>query len=140
MDLFKATIKDDPAAQQLTRDWIDALRSGRYTQGTGSLRSGIGKSKDYCCLGVLCDLVGPDQWNTYNGWRSATDNGLDDPVYSDLPDSLRKRMHMSRMSGGFTDDSEHEASSSLVILNDGTDVGFAGIADQIERELNLALA
>lgn len=32
--------------------WVKALRSGRYQQGTGQLRSG----ENFCCLGVLCDL------------------------------------------------------------------------------------
>jgi len=32
--------------------WIEALKSGEYVQGMGALRQG----KDFCCLGVLCDL------------------------------------------------------------------------------------
>lgn len=32
--------------------WLKALRSGKYTKGTGSLRS----DNKYCCLGVLTDL------------------------------------------------------------------------------------
>ena len=34
------------------RKWIDALRSGEYTQGTRRLRG----DGTYCCLGVLCDV------------------------------------------------------------------------------------
>ncbi len=33
--------------------WADALRSGFYVQGYGTLRSIDDK---FCCLGVLCDL------------------------------------------------------------------------------------
>ena len=33
--------------------WTAALRSGKYEQGTASLRSG----NKFCCLGVLCDLA-----------------------------------------------------------------------------------
>lgn len=34
--------------------WVEALRSGEYTQGTEMLlQPGVG----YCCLGVLCDLA-----------------------------------------------------------------------------------
>lgn len=43
----------------LKKQWIEALRSGKYRQGRGSLRS---ESGEYCCLGVLCDLVDPDGW------------------------------------------------------------------------------
>jgi len=36
--------------------WIQALRSGKYKQGTGRLRD---VDKDiFCCLGVLYDIVG----------------------------------------------------------------------------------
>jgi hypothetical protein len=33
--------------------WIRALRSGEFVQGHDQLRSGDGKHKTYCCLGVL---------------------------------------------------------------------------------------
>lgn len=33
--------------------WTDALRSGRYDQGTGQLRF----AERYCCLGVAADLA-----------------------------------------------------------------------------------
>lgn len=32
--------------------WVEALRSGKYQQGTGCLRM----DDTFCCLGVLCDL------------------------------------------------------------------------------------
>jgi hypothetical protein len=32
--------------------WIDALRSGKYKQTIGTLKSSTG----HCCLGVLCEL------------------------------------------------------------------------------------
>lgn len=35
-------------------EWIEALRSGLYKKGTGSLQP----TKDtFCCLGVLCDIA-----------------------------------------------------------------------------------
>jgi hypothetical protein len=39
--------------------WIEALRSGRYKQGTGRLRSFY---DEYCCLGVLLDIIDPTRW------------------------------------------------------------------------------
>lgn len=41
------------------RDWVAALRSGTYKQGTGYLRSKDG----FCCWGVACDLVDPNGWD-----------------------------------------------------------------------------
>jgi hypothetical protein len=34
--------------------WTAALRSGRFKQGTGFLRT---NNEKYCCLGVLCQLA-----------------------------------------------------------------------------------
>lgn len=43
--------------------WTDALRSGKYKQGTKQLRSA---DNEFCCLGVLCDLhrqhTGGPEW------------------------------------------------------------------------------
>lgn len=44
--------------QEIKTRWVAALRSGRYTQGQGALRS----EDNFCCLGVLCDLVNPEAW------------------------------------------------------------------------------
>lgn len=43
---------------ELKAKWVEALRSGKYQQGNGSLREG----DKYCCLGVACDLVNSDAW------------------------------------------------------------------------------
>lgn len=37
----------------VAKRWVKALRSGKYKQGRGQLRSRDGR---YCCLGVLCEL------------------------------------------------------------------------------------
>jgi hypothetical protein len=39
--------------------WLRALRSGKYKQVKKRLR---GDKTHYCCLGVLCMLLEPDQW------------------------------------------------------------------------------
>lgn len=41
--------------------WLEALRSGKYKQGTRFLRS---PGDEFCCLGVLCDLVDSTKWKT----------------------------------------------------------------------------
>lgn len=40
--------------QELKKQWVDALRSGKYSQCTGTLTDGEG----YCCLGVLATIRG----------------------------------------------------------------------------------
>lgn len=41
---------------KLKRKWVKALRSGEYLQGRGQLVSDDGKN--FCCLGVLADVMG----------------------------------------------------------------------------------
>lgn len=41
--------------RRLKAKWVKALRSGKYPQGEGVLRSYAGA---YCCLGVLCEAFG----------------------------------------------------------------------------------
>lgn len=40
--------------EEIKGQWLSALRSGEYLQGTGKLNDGEGH---YCCLGVLTDLA-----------------------------------------------------------------------------------
>ena len=42
--------------------WVAALRSGKYQQGINVLRKG----DKFCCLGVACDLIDPDAWESTN--------------------------------------------------------------------------
>jgi hypothetical protein len=43
--------KMDP---DVKREWLKALRSGKYRRAQGKLKDGAG----YCCLGVLCVTMG----------------------------------------------------------------------------------
>jgi hypothetical protein len=47
----------------IKKQWVDALRSGGYEQGTCALN----EDNSYCCLGVLCDL---HSQATGNEWGS----------------------------------------------------------------------
>jgi hypothetical protein len=47
--------------QEIKKRWVEALRSGKYRQGRERLRS---TDNDFCCLGVLCDVIDPDGWLT----------------------------------------------------------------------------
>lgn len=61
MTIPKLRLKPDVKNQ-----WLAALRSGEYEQGKGVLRRvGTSGNKEYCCLGVLCELAvrsGVGQW------------------------------------------------------------------------------
>jgi hypothetical protein len=60
----------DPAVKEL---WLTALRSGKYKQGTHTLKRINENGTEHCCLGVLCEIAvavgvvsehfGPDEDN-----------------------------------------------------------------------------
>ncbi len=52
--------------EQWKAKWIDALRSGKYEQGRGSLHPG----DKYCCLGVICDVIDPTGWQALDKFTS----------------------------------------------------------------------
>lgn len=46
--------------KEIKQKWIEALRSGKYKQGTAALRKKdyLQKGKpEFCCLGVLCEIA-----------------------------------------------------------------------------------
>jgi hypothetical protein len=70
------------------KEWLAALRSGRYSQVTGSLHTVRG----FCCLGVWCDLKSPSGWEKDGGETTFglvasgeyCEDVLPDPYWRDL--------------------------------------------------------
>jgi len=94
------------------KKWIKALLSGEYTQGYGYLKTLDNK---YCCLGVLCDIVAPNEWNICNrhmGQGCTPDHIITEKVI--LP---------------------FHARSTLVTLNDEKRHSFQEIANWIDKHL-----
>lgn len=108
--------------QEIKAKWVEALRSGKYKQGKKRLRF---RGDTYCCLGVLCDVMGAE-W--YMGGE-----GEDDSCYyakfsevaeaSILPPPIREAA-----------DINEEAEGDLITMNDQGD-SFSTIADHIETNL-----
>jgi len=42
----------------IKKEWVAALRSGKYKQGDTYLKNTTDGKTKFCCLGVACDLVG----------------------------------------------------------------------------------
>jgi len=104
---------------EIKKKWVDALRSGDYTQGKEVLRS---KDDEFCCLGVLCDIVDPSRWVFARG--SADDDCYGyEGCYTILPIDIARGTGIS---------DEHKG--TLIDMND-TGVPFSEIADYIEQEL-----
>ena len=95
-------------------EWVKALRSGEYKQGRGVLRS---KEDEYCCLGVLCDVLGV-QWKKKEEYWEANNR------VGSLSRKIRRETEM-------------EPAKELVLqyLNDEEGKSFPEIANYIEENL-----
>lgn len=95
--------------------WLEALRSGRYKQGQGELRT---VDNCFCCLGVLCDVLDP------NGWNDQRDHEYDNDISGG---SLSLTMNHNFVGVG--------DEGTLIEMNDTEHKSFAQIADYIESNL-----
>lgn len=110
----------------LLRRWVDALRSGKYKQARGRLKTDDG----YCCLGVLCDVSGSGTWARpkYDKRRSAAHYYVtgDTTRFCALPPSVADVVKLSANTDGSDEEFEY------VRMNDAG-ATFAEIADAIEK-------
>jgi hypothetical protein len=111
----------------LKRDWIAALRSGKFKQGTSSLNGPEG----YCCLGVLCELlVEPLGLNRVQEGNKVRYDG----TFATLPWSVEKFTGLDilgSLPSGVT--YKNQAWNTLAGLNDAG-MTFAEIADVIDQQ------
>ena len=125
MSLFHPDIAIDPAAQALVRDWTGNLRSGRFRQATGRLRTDLG----WCALGVACHTYDRRHWRHDTEAWTYLDCREELPV--EVADAFRLRTACGRYGLG--------GSQSLVLDNDEGRT-FAELADLIDRQLASAIA
>lgn len=117
---------------ELKQKWIEALRSGKYQQGKGVLRT---DTDHFCCLGVLCDLVDPSGWRG-TGLIETSVDGMDVsqeayPFFSisdvgsavSLPHDLRKQLGL------------HIADIQALIRMNDSGNPFESIAKHIEANV-----
>ena len=120
--------------QHIKKLWVDALRSGKYQQGTGHLRH----EGNYCCLGVLCDLY--DRNQNGPGWDEDAETYLCNDAF--LP---RRVAEWAGVIGGDESVAVSRDEFNVAIPEDGhrcyltclNDSGssFGEIADLIEQQL-----
>lgn len=113
---------------EIKAKWIEALRSGKYKQGRGRLQRDGG----FCCLGVLCDILGA-KWEVRgrDGWfANGEPHYPDDEIWSAAGLEGRTGILPALVFFG-PYNREHK---SVAGLNDaGADFNF--IADIIEKQL-----
>jgi hypothetical protein len=115
---------------ELKTKWLAALRSGEYTQTSGSLRDNDG----HCCLGVLCDVI------DHTAWVDDFDES-DDKVSSYFQLPTRYNPNNGTV-GGYFDHDQLEllgitsvVQSKAMSMNDSKDFDFNAIADYLEENL-----
>ena len=104
--------------------WLAALRSGKYQQARGMLRSG----DRYCALGVACDLYlqtyGASEWAQFGAnlydfrWKGKSPRGK-----AEVPEAVRAALGMTP-----------RGLVRVVTLNDTRKLPFSAIADFLESD------
>ena len=132
--------------QKLKEKWVDSLRSGNYNQGRYSLKIECEDGEfEYCCLGVLCDILvqsGDMEWteggefydndSSEKRYYNATFGGQTGSVA--LPLYIAKKQGLTEAPKGSCMKGE-TIESMLIGFNDRSDMSFADIASYIERNL-----
>lgn len=103
---------------ELKTRWVAALRGGDYKQGVNFLRNG----DNFCCLGVLCDIIDPTGWAEHNEtiYRWEKDNVWSTKCIHDLKEI--KLFPYSKQ-------------INLQNMNDIDGKNFSEIADWIEQNI-----
>lgn len=115
---------------EIKASWTAALRSGKYPQVRGRLRT----SEGFCCLGVYCDLAEPESWTSIHtfgphervSWWHNFFSGT--PVYENL--AVHKALYQLYTISGV----QIPVEDILIEMNDGGN-SFTEIADWIEENL-----
>jgi hypothetical protein len=133
--------------KELRSQWLEALRSGDYEQGSKVLRNKSYTGKyEYCCLGVLCEITGIP----YDSDASAPLSGLGDGISTKeletrlkqvgMPDfmmvewkyNLNLRVKEPRQDlDSFA--TKKDFVTALATMNDDMGMSFSDIAHYIER-------
>ena len=109
--------------KEIADKWVEALRSGKYKQTSGFLCRVFPDGKEsYCCLGVLCDILG-----TPNEITKLANAKAYDGKYNYLPESVVEKCDLKTSRGVIA-----HMSSNLSQINDRGE-SFTTIADIIEK-------
>lgn len=108
--------------------WLEALESGKYEQGHHYLK----RNSHYCCLGVLCELVGLPFDEKDGGFVSQTGLAVGAlPYGTETQAGLRGRYGSFKFTRDF---GEGRNASGLADMNDDLSASFAEIAAYIRHD------
>lgn len=137
--------------QALKKKWTSALRSGKYKQGAGFLKRKRLDNIEYCCLGVLCNLI----TNSNRYWKTSGESishfyVIDSKNQNKIYSFIKRLLHIKTSTNGnpYTMNSctfpssilphlelSKENIHHLIYMNDGKKLSFIEIADWIEENL-----
>jgi hypothetical protein len=122
---------------ELKAKWINALRSGEYTQAEGMLHDS--ENGGYCCLGVLCKVMGAEFGEAI---EASDDDEYGPSTYDYVPHIGNKVLGCDEeLKDIICKDLGIPDQSQLIMRNDGNEGlgvrkhSFSEIADYIEKNL-----
>lgn len=123
------TTKEEFATRRKT--WLDALRSGKYKQGTTYLKV----DDCYCCLGVACELTGypSEEELGYTSWEELGGNNR---LISTMSKNIMNYYGFAFADGLFKNAYTYKDHNSLANLNDTERMTFNEIADFVEKNMS----
>lgn len=104
--------------KEIKQKWLEALKSGKYEQGSGLLRD---LNNRFCCLGVLCDVLQEPA-------TKCDDSYLYDSSAAYLPDTVALRAGIPSFF------SNVRVQEELAAIND-TSNSFDPVIEYIEKNL-----
>lgn len=124
-----ADVKKRPTREEARKEWITALRSGKYKQTKEYLAARGG----YCCLGVACHIFA-DRLGLLRIEHQRLCADSEETINFDyhvrtLPDPVIELLGLYSAGG---DDRRCVVGNSLAQLNDDRNYTFAMIADALE--------
>lgn len=114
----------------IKKQWVEALRSGKYKQGEGALC----QDAKFCCLGVLVDLYIKEKglkWKKTKESSGMVRRSLDGEELL-LPDEIQAWAGLKNSYGSLKKPIEDCA--ALIELNDRAHFKFGQIADVIQKQ------
>lgn len=110
----------------IQKKWLEALRSGDYKQGKRYLNQG---NEKFCCLGVLCEVMGLKKKEIGNGRFAYSENGT---TWSEEVIPNNKAMQLAGLRGFEGQPEIPGPVKALTFYNDEGGKTFEEIADIIE--------
>lgn len=104
--------------------WVEALKSGEYSQTTDYLCNDGG----FCCLGVACEVFLKETGLPLKKYPNPSDIGFDENLYS-VPE-VKEWLGLAGGEGRFVN--EFKGRLTLTTLNDDEGLSFKEIAEFIE--------